>query len=212
MVSPNVMVKAAELLFKMENKKMLQEVLAGNQATITEILTPMTKGKISGRDMRDFSAMVEACTRTATGAEEMSVNPATLAAALTGNGWVIALRAAGALLKNGGETVANILENRGNSLAETFKKTRSWKSERQLQDYGLNPIDRHNEAAADLYKARQEQRAALVKGITSAISDAIGAGTGAYQMGKMLDIGRNNDIGGEVYKTARRVMDAGGKI
>ena len=46
-------------------------------------------------------------------------------------------------------------------------------------------------------------RAEAFRGVSKAISDAIGAGTGIYQMGKMIEAGRDYPVGAEVLRTGR---------
>ena len=131
MVSPKVMAQTVQMLFKLKDAKALEDVIAGNPTVIKELLGTATKGTISKRDMETFSSMAEACARAGSGETGKSISPASLVKAMTGGGWTIALAAAGAVVKNVGETMAKMTENKANALAEGFLTTRDWASDKQ---------------------------------------------------------------------------------
>ena len=60
MVSPKVMAKTVEMLFKLKDAKALEDVIAGNPTVIKELLGTATKGTISKKDIETFSSMAEA--------------------------------------------------------------------------------------------------------------------------------------------------------
>jgi len=213
MVSPKVMAQTVEMLFKLKDAKALEDVIAGNPTVIKELLGTTTKGTISKKDIETFSSMAEACARAGTGETGKSIKPASLVRILTGGGWTIALAAAGAIAKNAGETIAKMQENKANALAEGFLTTRDWASDKQREFYGKSPRVRAGEAVANYERTKALNRAEAIRGFTKALSDAIGAGTGVYQMGKMIEAGREFPVGAEVLRTARAAanMAKGGK-
>ena len=174
MISAGSLQKGLEVLMMMEDAKKLEDVLKGNESTIKDILTPISSGNISKRDMDIFRTMAGNFAKKGVGIpEKTEIDPSSLARSLMGGGWGIAATAIANGIDEIGNAIAENTRIRSNALADALIAMYASKNPKAVDTWGYNQFEKADIAEAGLQRAKGEQKANIIKGISNATANTL---------------------------------------